>query len=57
MTIIEALVINRYSPIRDSQTSILSQIPELLVLQSEMSRDMLTQGTLLAAQVICVSSA
>ncbi len=57
MTITEALAINRYSPNRDLQTSFLSQIPELLDLQSEMSCDMLSQGTLLAAQVICVSSA
>ena len=57
MAIAEAIVKSRYNPNRDVQTSPLSQIPELMALQSEMSRDMLTQGTLLAAQVICVSSA
>jgi hypothetical protein len=57
MTITKALVINRYCPNRDLETSLLSQILELLDLQSEMNCDMLSQGTLLAAQVICVSSA
>ena len=57
MTITEALVINRYSPNRDLQTPLLSQIPELLDLKSEISCDMLSQGAMFAAQVICVSSA